>query len=101
MNAAEHGNHHRPDLQVDITVIRGDGEMQVQIADAGRDGPIPEPVAPDLDAKLAGLQSPRGWGLFLIRQMVDRVEIVTRPDGNTVALTMRMDQSEENEECSS
>ena len=29
---------------------------------------------PDLEAKLAGLQTPRGWGLFLIGNMVDECE---------------------------
>jgi anti-sigma regulatory factor (Ser/Thr protein kinase) len=94
MNAAEHGNHHRPDLMVDITVARAGGEVHVRVSDAGRDGPIPEPVTPDLDAKLAGLQSPRGWGLFLIRQMVDRVEIASTTEGNTVTLTMQLEPHE-------
>ncbi len=29
--------------------------------------------APDLEAKLAGEQSPRGWGIFLIKNMVDEL----------------------------
>ena len=95
MNAAEHGNHHRPDLMVDLTVVRLPDGVQVRVADAGHDGPIPEPATPDLDAKLAGLQSPRGWGLFLIRQMVDRMEVETTPAGNTVALTVSFEAASE------
>lgn len=95
LNAAEHGNHYRVDLPVAITVTRLDGAIEVRVADAGHDGPIAEPPTPDLDAKLAGLQSPRGWGLFLIRKMVDRVDVLATPAGNTVVLTVCFDPPEE------
>ena len=45
----------------------------------GRRRAVPDPETPDLEAKLAGLQSPRGWGLFLIKNLVD--EMRTRSDG--------------------
>ena len=61
MNAAEHGNHYRQDLSVGIEVIRHGNRLHVRISDGGRGGPIPEVVTPNIDAKLAGLQSPRGW----------------------------------------
>ena len=35
----------------------------------------PGAEAPDLEAKLAGLQTPRGWGLFLIEKMVDEARV--------------------------
>ena len=44
----------------------------------------PEAEAPDLEAKLAGEQKPRGWGLFLIQNMVDDVRVASdgsRPHG--------------------
>ena len=41
-------------------------------------GEIPEAEAPDLEAKLEGLQKPRGWGLFLIQNMVDDVRDLER-----------------------
>jgi len=58
-----------------------------------RGGPIPEVVTPNIDAKLAGLQSPRGWGLFLIEKMVDQVEVLDTPNGHTVELTVNLDES--------
>ena len=42
---------------------------------------------------LAGLQSPRGWGLFLIEKMVDQVEVIDTPHGRTVELTVNLDES--------
>ncbi len=45
---------------------------------------------PDIEAKLEGLQKPRGWGLFLIQQMVDRVEVVREGERQTVVLTLEL-----------
>ncbi len=42
----------------------------------------------DIDAKLAGLQKPRGWGLFLIRAMVDGMDVTTEGTTQTVTLTL-------------
>lgn len=90
MNAMEHGNRYDPEKPVAIQVqTTGDG-LIVSITDHGGQA-IPEADAPDLEAKLAGLQSPRGWGLFLIRSMVDNVR-VTADDGvhHTIELVMKL-----------
>jgi len=44
------------------------------------------PTALDLEAKLEGRQSPRGWGLFLIQNMVD--EVRTEGDGQRHTLEL-------------
>jgi len=88
MNAAEHGNHFRTDLPVRIRTSLNGGELTVEIHDAGKSGIIGTSHQPDLEAKLAGLQSPRGWGLFLISKMVDRFEVRQDESGNCVALGM-------------
>ncbi len=47
---------------------------------------------PDLDAKLEGRQKPRGWGLFLIRHMVDGMDVHVEPTAcQTVTLTLARD----------
>ena len=50
---------------------------------------------PDIEAKLAGLQTPRGWGLYLMRAMVDGLEVTSDGDERTVALTLRLDGDKE------
>jgi anti-sigma regulatory factor (Ser/Thr protein kinase) len=75
MNAMEHGNRYQEDLLVEIQVLLSPMRLTVQITDHGGANPIPEPESPDLEAKLAGLQSPRGWGLYLIKNMVDDMNI--------------------------
>jgi serine phosphatase RsbU (regulator of sigma subunit)/anti-sigma regulatory factor (Ser/Thr protein kinase) len=93
MNAIEYGSQRDPTIPVRVRVERHPTNLQVRIADAGRGGSVPELTeaeVPDLDAKLAGLQKPRGWGLFLIQQMVDRVEIVREGERQTVVLTLEL-----------
>ena len=90
MNAIEHGNHGDPDLPVRVRVSRTDRELTVRIVDNGGGKEIPEAETPDLEAKLAGLQKPRGWGLFLIKNMVDDMRTHTTETHHTVELVMRL-----------
>jgi len=75
MNAIEHGNKNRADVPVSVQVLLSDSRLRVRITDKGGGDPIPEAEAPDLEAKLNGLQTPRGWGLFLIKNMVDEIQV--------------------------
>ena len=49
---------------------------------------------PDLEAKLAGLQRPRGWGLFLIKNMVDELHESRDGEHHTVELVVRVEGDE-------
>jgi anti-sigma regulatory factor (Ser/Thr protein kinase) len=90
MNAMEHGNGYRADLPVQISVRRSASRLSVRIFDHGQ-GPADEAEAPDLFAKLEGQQTPRGWGLHLIRHMVDEL-VVGREDGkHVVELVMKIE----------
>ena len=73
LNAMEHGNHYQEDLSVEIRVFTSQDSLVVRIKDQGVGTSIPDSTQPDLDAKLAGEQSPRGWGLYLIKNMVDEL----------------------------
>src|SRR4029078_3565420 len=75
MNAMEHGNRFDPELPVHIVAVADIGALRVRITDLGGTRGIGDAPAPDLEAKLAGEQTPRGWGLFLIRNMVDDMHV--------------------------
>jgi len=93
MNAMEHGNHYEPDKPVGFQVsVRGD-ELIVHIRDLGGTTRIPEAEQPDIEAKLAGLQSPRGWGLFLIKNMVDDMNMFTEGPYHTMELIMKVNSN--------
>ena len=91
MNAIEHGNESRPDVPVEIRVQAADGVLTVRITDQGGEREIPEAETPDLEAKLDGLQKPRGWGLFLIRNMVDDLRSWSDDDRHTIELVLRIE----------
>ena len=91
MNAMEHGNKYRADLPVSIRVLASGAALSVEITDHGGSEPIPEPQVPDLEAKLAGTQPPRGWGLFLIKNMVDDMCITSDETHHTVELVLKLE----------
>jgi serine phosphatase RsbU (regulator of sigma subunit)/anti-sigma regulatory factor (Ser/Thr protein kinase) len=106
MNAMEHGNQYDPDKPVEIEVTASetatstpDGgrprsvqAIRVTITDQGG-GPPPEVArTPDLEAKLVGEQSPRGWGLFLIKNMVDEMNVYQEAGRHVVELIVYLDE---------
>jgi len=91
MNAIEHGNGNRPEIPVEVEVIQNGDEIIVAISDRGGElhADTGDHDEPNLVKKLDGDQSPRGWGLFLIRNMVDAMDVTTDGQRHTIRLTMR------------
>jgi anti-sigma regulatory factor (Ser/Thr protein kinase) len=95
MNAMEHGNHYRAELPVLIEVSASDTQLSVKITDEGSGPPAFHAETPDLEAKLEGMQSPRGWGLFLIKNMVDDMEVTGDEHHHTVELLLNLERQAE------
>ena len=96
MNAMEHGNKYNPNVPVKIQVWLLEERLLVRIIDRGS---IPLPSStkevPDLETKLEGMQTPRGWGLFLIQKMVDEIRVSGNPDHHTIELVMYLEGGED------
>ena len=93
MNAIEYGSQGRADIPVDVVVETTPGAVVVRITDRALSGAVPaDPEAPDLDQKLAGVQKPRGWGLFLIKNMVDWMDVTSDGSTQTVSLTLAREE---------
>ena len=90
MNGMEHGNHYRDDLPVRVQAESDGKRLTVRITDHGGGAEIPDPATPDIDLKLAGLQSPRGWGLFLIKSMVDEMNVTDDGQHHTLELVINL-----------
>ena len=88
MNAIEYGSQGDPAVPVDVRVDADDATIRVRVTDRALSGPVPDAEMPDLDAKLEGTQKPRGWGLFLIRHMVDGMDVHAADGLQTVTLTL-------------
>ena len=91
MNAMEHGNRYESDKPVSIRVLQTVDAVLVRIVDCGEVRGVDEPEAPDLEAKLEGRQSPRGWGLFLIKELVDDARVTTEDGRRTLELVLRLE----------
>ncbi len=95
MNAMEHGNNYQAELPVAIEVSASDAELSVKITDEGSGPPTFDSETPDLEAKLDGMQTPRGWGLFLIKSMVDEMNVTGDEHHHTVELILHLDDRAE------
>jgi len=94
MNAIEHGNRGRVEIPVRITAQVEGSDLVVRVRDEGGETPIPITETPDVDAKLRGEQSPRGWGLFLIQQMVDRARVTSDGRYHTLELVLHLEETQ-------
>ena len=91
MNAMEHGNRYREEAPVHIEVSATDAELSVKITDEGSGPPAFHSETPDIEAKLEGMQTPRGWGLFLIRNLVDGMNVTGDEHHHTIELILHLD----------
>lgn len=90
MNAMEHGNQYRPNTVVTLQLLTSQTAIAVRIRDQGEGEhqPISNTKEPDLDAMLTEQQAPRGWGLFLINNLVDELHVNSDEHSHTVELIM-------------
>ncbi len=91
MNAMEHGNQYRSEAPVVIEVSASEVDLSVKLTDEGSGPPAFDSETPDLEAKLEGMQTPRGWGLFLIKSMVDEMSVTGDERHHTVELVVHLD----------
>ncbi len=98
MNAIEHGNKYQADVPVLIQVRASKNDLVVRIRDQGGNTPIPSPETPDIEAKLSELQTPRGWGLFLIKNLVDDMLITSDDTHHMIELIMHLGGASDGDE---
>lgn len=92
MNAMEHGNKYQRESPAVVEVRSNGSAISVRVIDQGGDAPVGPAEAPNLEAKLEGLQSPRGWGLFLMQRMVDEVNLSSDGSHHVTELILSLDQ---------
>src|SRR3990172_2245048 len=82
-NAIEHGNRLRKNTMVLLTLKIREKSLEVNVRDQGRGFQKMVPI-PSIDAQLNDCEDNRGWGVFLIKNLVDKVEFMKIPDGGNV-----------------
>ncbi len=90
LNAMEHGNKCHPDKRVVITMNYEEGVFSVTVVDEG-EGIEVLPEDPDIEQKIENLETPRGLGIFLIKNLVDQVEFNKMTnEGHMVRMEIKM-----------
>lgn len=93
-NAIEHGNQHDEAMKVVVLLTVRGGELIVSVTDQGnktfdrdRVGKVPR-IEERFDKLDKG-----GWGIWLIRELMDEVEFTTAPSGgNQVRMVIHLEQ---------
>lgn len=91
LNALEHGSGYQSEHPIVIQVRASDQALKIGITNNGEQDIPAVTAVPDLAAKLAGQQTPRGWGFFLIEHMVDEVQISNQPGRHTIELYLYLE----------
>jgi serine/threonine-protein kinase RsbW len=90
LNAMEHGNKCHPDKRVVITMNYEEGVFSVTVVDEG-EGIEVLPEDPDIEERIENLETPRGLGIFLIKNLVDQVEFNKMTnEGHMVRMEIKM-----------
>lgn len=94
INAIEHGNRLDARLGVVVTLSMGEASLVVKIQDKGMGVADGRAHVPDIDRKMAGEETPRGMGMFLIQALVDEVEYGSEPAGSYARLVIHLNSGD-------
>ena len=85
INAFEHSESNK---QIEIHFrIKGD-ELEIQVTDKGKGFDQSKVKIPKIEEKI-GSDHKRGWGLQLIKELMDTVEFESSSEGTTVTMTKK------------
>ncbi len=82
-NAIEHGNRLKRNTMVLVTLSMSKESLEVKVRDAG-DGFTAKLDKPAIENQVEGTQDTRGWGVFLIKNLVDELQFEPQPEGGNV-----------------
>jgi serine/threonine-protein kinase RsbW len=90
INAVQHGNKARPDARVVVTMTFRDNVLNISVLDEG-DGFKQVPKDPDIVRIMNKLDPPVGFGVFLMKKLMDEFDYQKLPDNrNEVRMAMKL-----------
>ncbi|MFQ5639200.1 MAG: ATP-binding protein [bacterium] len=91
-NAIEHGNRLKKDTSVLVTLRTTKKGLEVNVKDQGVGLP-PKNKIPKIDNQINGCENAGGWGMFLIKNLVDEVEFKNIPkEGNVTRMVIHVNR---------
>jgi serine/threonine-protein kinase RsbW len=94
-NAIEHGNHEDGSQSVLVILVPESESLAISVRDQSATPFAPAQdtaIAPSIEDKIAGISDARGWGMFLIRSLVDEVHFSSSSLGNEVRMVIHLDR---------
>jgi len=90
INAVQHGNKGRPDSRVLVAITIQENALLISVFDEGA-GFKTEPKDPDIERIIENLDPPVGFGVFLMKRLMDEVEFNrTSNHWHEVRMTMKL-----------
>ena len=90
INAMQHGNKGKPDARVLVAISFQENTLRISVMDEG-DGFKAEPKDPDIERIIEKLDPPVGFGVFLMKRLMDKVEFNrTSNHRHEVRMTMKL-----------
>ena len=87
INAIEHGNKGQEKQKVFLLMKADPEKLEVSVTDSGRLSETPKVGRPSIEEKIKPGVEKRGWGMFLIKNLVDEMDMNIQP-GNGLKLRM-------------
>ena len=86
INAFEHSESQK-DIFINFTI--SDDELTIKVIDQGKGFDSKGIQIPDIDSKLKKQERKRGWGVMLIKELMDSVDYESGNDGTTLTMTKK------------
>jgi len=83
INAFEHSNSKE---EIFIHFIISDDNLTVKVIDQGVGFDATQVAIPDIDNKLSSTERKRGWGIMLIKELMDYVHFTSDASGTTLTM---------------
>jgi serine/threonine-protein kinase RsbW len=84
-NAIEHGNQFNVEVKVLVVLTVEERSLALHVVDEGR-----KPI-PDISLEREIRHDNRGWGMFLIKNLMDEVEVVAQPGRNEIRMVIHLE----------
>ena len=87
-----------PESQTDIFInfTISDDELTIKVIDKGKGFDSEGIQIPDIDSKLKKQERKRGWGVMLIKELMDSVDYESGNEGTTLTMTKKKKNEQDN-----
>ncbi|MDG1762816.1 MAG: ATP-binding protein [Flavobacteriaceae bacterium] len=91
INAFEHSE---TKLEIYIHFMISDDELTIKVIDKGKGFDASKIKIPEIDNKINTSERKRGWGIMLIKELMDSVDFESNDKGTTLTMVKKKEKNE-------